>query len=117
MSQTTLIPEARSKPILKQEIAFGIVHLIPLAAIWTGATLFDWIVCAVLYVVRMFWVTGGYHRYFAHKSYKTSRWFQFLIAFFSETSAQKGVLWWAAHHRHRSEEGRGGRGSWASGGG
>ena len=48
----------------------------------------------------MFWVTGGYHRYFAHKSYKTSRWFQFVIAFMAQTSAQKGALWWAAHHRH-----------------
>lgn len=100
MSQTTLAPEVRNKPILKQEIAFGIVHLIPLAAIWTGATLFDWIVCGVLYIVRMLWVTGGYHRYFAHKSYKTSRWFQFVIAFLAQTSAQKGALWWAAHHRH-----------------
>ena len=100
MSQTVLNPEVRSKPILKQEIAFGIVHLVPLAAIWTGVTLFDWIVCGVLYVVRMFWVTGGYHRYFAHKSYKTSRFFQFIIAFMAQTSAQKGALWWAAHHRH-----------------
>ena len=90
----------RNKPILKQEISFILVHLIPLAAIWTGATLFDWIVCAFLYFTRMFWVTGGYHRYFSHKSYKTSRWFQFVIAFMAQTSAQKGALWWAAHHRH-----------------
>jgi len=96
----TLVPEARRKPILKQEIAFLIVHLIPLGAIWTGATWFDWAVCAFLYVTRMFWVTGGYHRYFAHKSYKTSRVFQFVIAFMAMTSAQKGILWWAAHHRH-----------------
>jgi stearoyl-CoA desaturase (delta-9 desaturase) len=100
MSETTLTPEVRSKPIISQEVAFAVVHLIPLAAIWTGATLFDWIVCGFLYVFRMFWVTGGYHRYFAHKSYKTSRWFQFVIAFMAETSAQKGILWWAAHHRH-----------------
>ncbi len=70
------------------------------SAFFTGATLFDWIVCGVLYVTRMFWVTGGYHRYFAHKSYKTSRWFQFVIAFMAQTTAQKGALWWAAHHRH-----------------
>jgi stearoyl-CoA desaturase (delta-9 desaturase) len=95
-----LVPEKRKKPILKQEIAFLAVHLIPLGAIWTGASWFDWTVCVFLYVTRMFWVTGGYHRYFAHKSYKTSRWFQFVIAFMAETSAQKGVLWWAAHHRH-----------------
>jgi len=53
-----------------------------------------------LYFFRMFWITGGYHRYFAHKSYKTSRFFQFVIAFMAQTSAQKGALWWAAHHRH-----------------
>ena len=101
MNQTTVaVPEIRRKPILKQEIAFTIVHLIPLAAIFTGVTLFDWIVCVFLYVFRMFWVTGGYHRYFAHKSYKTSRFFQFIIAFMAQTSAQKGALWWAAHHRH-----------------
>lgn len=87
-------------------LSFIILHLIPLGALFTGATLFDWIVCAVLYVTRMFWVTGGYHRYFSHKTYKTSRWFQFLIAFFSQTSVQKGALWWASHHRihHRHSD-------------
>jgi stearoyl-CoA desaturase (delta-9 desaturase) len=48
----------------------------------------------------MFGVTAGYHRYFSHRSFKTSRVFQFLLAFLAMTSAQKGVLWWAAHHRH-----------------
>ncbi len=100
MAQETVVLENRKKPILKQEIAFLIVHLLPLAALWTGATLFDWIICAFLYFFRMFWITGGYHRYFAHKSYKTSRWFQFVIAFLAQTSAQKGALWWAAHHSH-----------------
>jgi stearoyl-CoA desaturase (Delta-9 desaturase) len=100
MSHSVIQPEIRKKPILAQEITFIIVHLIPLAALYTGASLFDWIVCAVLYLVRMFWVTGGYHRYFSHKSYKTSRIFQFIIAFMAQTSAQKGALWWAAHHRH-----------------
>lgn len=100
MSTNEVILEKRNKPILKQEIAFTIVHLIPLLALWTGATLFDWMVCIALYFIRMFWITGGYHRYFAHKSYKTSRWFQFVIAFMAQTSAQKGALWWAAHHRH-----------------
>ncbi len=100
MNQTIVTPETRSKPILKQEIAFALIHLAPLGALWTGATAFDWILCGVLYVMRMFWVTGGYHRYFAHRSYATSRWFQFVIAFMSQTSAQKGALWWAAHHRH-----------------
>lgn len=52
------------------------------------------------YYVRMFFVTAGYHRYFSHKTYSTSRVFQFLLAFMAQTSSQKGALWWAAHHRH-----------------
>ena len=92
--------QQRSKPVLKTEISFIIVHLLPLGALLTGATWFDWALCAFLYFFRMFWVTGGYHRYFSHKSYRTSRFFQFIIAFMAQTSAQKGALWWAAHHRH-----------------
>ena len=51
------------------------------------------------YYVRMFGVTGGYHRYFSHRSYKLNRFWQFWMAFLAQTSAQKGALWWAAHHR------------------
>ena len=99
---STLSPtlEKRNKPILSHQISFILVHLLPLGAIWTGASLFDWMVCIFFYFFRMFWVTGGYHRYFSHKSYKTSRWFQFIIAFMAQTSIQKGALWWASHHRH-----------------
>jgi stearoyl-CoA desaturase (delta-9 desaturase) len=98
--ETPAILQNRSKPVLKTEISFLLVHLLPLAAIFTGTTWFDWALCIFLYFFRMFWITGGYHRYFAHKSYKTSRVFQFIIAFMAQTSAQKGALWWAAHHRH-----------------
>jgi stearoyl-CoA desaturase (delta-9 desaturase) len=55
----------------------------------------------------MFAVTAGYHRYFSHRSYRTSRAFQLVLAFVGGTAAQKGVLWWAAHHRdhHRWSDG------------
>jgi stearoyl-CoA desaturase (Delta-9 desaturase) len=85
---------------LLKQVIFWIVHLGCIAVIWTG---FSWIalaVCFVLYVVRMFAITGGYHRYFSHRSYKTSRWFQFVLAFVGASSAQKGPIWWASHHRH-----------------
>lgn len=106
MSTVSDSPRVLNKPKLKTEISFTLVHLIPFAALFTGATLFDWMVCIFLYVFRMFWITGGYHRYFAHRSYKTSRWFQFVIAFMAQTSAQKGALWWAGHHRihHRTSD-------------
>lgn len=53
-----------------------------------------------VYVVGMFGATAGYHRYFSHKSFKTSRVGAFLLAWLAQTSLQRGVLWWAAHHRH-----------------
>ena len=63
---------------------------------------FSWwglLLAVLLYIPRMFFVTGAYHRYFSHRSYKTSRWFQFVLAFGATCTAQKGPLWWAAHHR------------------
>lgn len=83
---------------------FTLVHFACLGALWTGARPIDWVVCFLLYAVRMFGVTGGYHRYFSHRTYQTSRWFQFVLAFLAETSSQKGVLWWAAHHRIHHKE-------------
>ena len=50
--------------------------------------------------IRMFGITAGYHRYFSHRSYRTSRWFQFVLAWIGCSAMQKGPLWWAAHHRH-----------------
>lgn len=79
---------------------FLALHLLPLGALWTGTRWQDWAVCFALYFVRMFGVTAGHHRYFSHRTFKTSRWFQFVLAFFAQTSSQKGVLWWAAHHRN-----------------
>lgn len=61
---------------------------------WTGLGL-----ALAIYAVRMFGLTAGYHRYFAHRSYKTSRFFQFMLALLGTTATQKGPLWWAAHHR------------------
>jgi len=81
-------------------VPFVLVHLACLGAIWTGVTAQALWVAVVLYAVRMFAVTGGYHRYFSHRSYKTSRVGQFVLAFLCQTSAQRGVVWWSAIHRH-----------------
>jgi stearoyl-CoA desaturase (Delta-9 desaturase) len=51
------------------------------------------------YIIRMFGITAGYHRYFAHRSYKTSRAFQFVLGLLGTLASQKGVLWWSGHHR------------------
>jgi stearoyl-CoA desaturase (delta-9 desaturase) len=70
---------------------FGIIHL---GLSWSGVAL-----AVLLYIPRMFFVTAGYHRYFSHRTYRTSRWFQFLLAFGAVATCQKGVMWWASHHR------------------
>ncbi len=81
-------------------IPFILVHIAALGVFWTGFPAYAVWMCVILYVVRMFGVTGAFHRYFSHRSYKTSRVGQFLLAFLAQTSAQKGALWWAAIHRH-----------------
>jgi stearoyl-CoA desaturase (delta-9 desaturase) len=48
----------------------------------------------------MFAITGVFHRYFAHRSYSTSRTFQFALALLGTTAVQQGPLWWASAHRH-----------------
>lgn len=58
-----------------------------------------WALCFAGYWIRMWGTTAGYHRYFAHRTFKTSRWFQFVLALVAQSAAQRGALWWAAHHR------------------
>jgi len=81
-------------------IPFVLVHLACLGALWSGVSTGALITCVALYLVRMFGVTAGYHRYFSHRSFKTSRAGQFVLAWIAQSSAQRGALWWAAVHRH-----------------
>jgi len=80
--------------------AFWLVHITCLAAFYTGVTWSALAVCMALFWLRMFGVTAGYHRYFSHRSFKTSRPFQFALAVFGTLAVQKGVLWWSANHRN-----------------
>jgi stearoyl-CoA desaturase (delta-9 desaturase) len=81
-------------------IPFILVHLACIAAIWSGITWQAVVIGVVLYWLRIFAIGAGYHRYFSHRAYSTSRVFQFILALLAQTSAQKSVLWWAAKHRH-----------------
>lgn len=101
-SNTTPSLRPREKGIsLMASMPFFVMHGLALYGIWATPFAWKWVGLAIAsYYLRMFGVTGGYHRYFAHRSYKTSRVFQFILAFLAQSSAQKGVLWWAAHHRH-----------------
>lgn len=81
-------------------IPFIGMHLACFAVFWVG---WSWVAvgtAAFLYFARMFFVTGFYHRYFSHRTFKTSRAWQFVFAVAGNTCVQRGPLWWAAHHRH-----------------
>jgi len=97
---STLARAADEKVQWFKSAPFVLAHLLPLAAIWTGVHWRDFLICWALLVVRMFFITAGYHRYFAHRSYKLGRVMQFFMAFGAMTSSQKGVLWWSGYHRH-----------------
>ncbi|MBB5207341.1 acyl-CoA desaturase [Chiayiivirga flava] len=81
-------------------LPFVAMHVACLGVFVVGVS---WVALAVafgLYVIRMFAITGFYHRYFSHKAFKTSRAMQLLFALLGAMSVQRGPLWWAAHHRH-----------------
>ena len=80
-------------------LPFLLLHLACIAVWWVGWSGFALCTAVGLYVVPMFAITGIYHRYFSHRTYRTSRWMQFVFALLGASSAQRGPLWWAAHHR------------------
>ena len=81
-------------------VQFVVLHAGCLPLLWVGVSWVAIAACVAFYCLRIFGVSAGYHRYFAHRSYKTNRSFQFLLAVIGCMSNQKGPLWWAAHHRY-----------------
>ena len=90
---TRQIDWARTLPFVGMHLAcFGIV--------WVGVSFDALAICLAMYALRMLAITGFYHRYFSHRTFRTSRPMQFLFAAIGATAVQRGPLWWAAHHRH-----------------
>jgi stearoyl-CoA desaturase (delta-9 desaturase) len=94
----------KSKIDKAQSTPFILMHVLAPAAF-----LFSWdwkmpALCLASYLVRMFGITAGFHRYFSHRTFHTSRAGQFALAVLGGTAFQKGALWWAANHRHHHRE-------------
>lgn len=81
-------------------LPFLAMHLACFAVFWVGVSPVAVAVAAALYAVRMFAITGFYHRYFSHKTFRTSRAVQFIFAVIGASCVQRGPLWWASHHRN-----------------
>lgn len=99
-SESTVIAPLKSGIDWPRVIPFIGIHLACLFAFATGVSWIAIWVCLASYFIRMFAITAFYHRYFSHKTFKTSRPLQFIFGFVGATSTQRGPLWWAAHHRH-----------------
>jgi stearoyl-CoA desaturase (Delta-9 desaturase) len=92
--------EMHNDIIYPSAVPFVLMHFACFAAYWSGITVEAIWLAVGLYWLRMFAVTGAYHRYFSHRTYQTSRVFQFVLALLAQTTTQKSVIWWAAKHRH-----------------
>ena len=110
IEETDRKPLPPTKPVRKRDtivwgrlIPYTLVHLACFAVIWVGWSPFAVGVAVFLYAIRMFAITGFYHRYFSHRSFRTNRFWQFIFALWGASAAQKGPLWWAAHHRHHHQ--------------
>jgi stearoyl-CoA desaturase (Delta-9 desaturase) len=98
-SKNAVVVAARKLSSAMTAIGFFAMHI---GCIGIFFVEFSWYAVAlgvVLYLIRGFGLTGGFHRYFAHRAYKTSRWFQFCLAVMGCAALQRGAMWWAAHHR------------------
>ncbi len=81
-------------------IPFWAIHLAAMAGVaLSGWSWRGFLLAIGMYYLRMFFLTAGYHRYFSHRTYKTSRAFQLILAVMGQTCAQMGALWWASNHR------------------
>ncbi|MEM9380846.1 MAG: acyl-CoA desaturase [Planctomycetota bacterium] len=102
-------PTTNGEDVVKNEIDWGRVVpfiLLHLSCLFVFVVGWSWtaiIAAVVMYVVRMFAITAGYHRYFSHRAFRTSRAGQFCLAVMGASAAQRGPLWWAAHHRHHHQ--------------
>ncbi len=97
-------PGVGSAPPVKRVDWARVVPFIAMHALCLGVFFVGWHSDAVavaigLYLVRMFAITGFYHRYFSHRTFRTSRPVQFVFALLGSSATQRGPLWWAAHHR------------------
>lgn len=103
--------EAHADLLSADDVRFNVFRVLPfiamhfacLGVIWVGSSPFAIAFAAAFFVLRMFAITGFYHRYFAHKTFKTGRVPQFIFALLGASAAQRGPLWWAAQHRHHHQ--------------
>lgn len=80
-------------------VGMTLFHVACLGAFFTGVSATAVGIAFFMYVFRGVGITAGYHRLLAHRSFKTNRVVQFILALAGSLAVQGGPLWWVAHHR------------------
>jgi stearoyl-CoA desaturase (delta-9 desaturase) len=99
VSEQECPPDQVGKIDWVRSLPFFAMHLVCLSVIWVGWSPVAVGVALACYVIRIFSITAFYHRFFSHRTYKTSRPAQFIFAILGNSAVQRGPLWWASHHR------------------
>jgi stearoyl-CoA desaturase (delta-9 desaturase) len=79
-----------------------------ITALATGTNARDWLVFACIYPLAAIGVGIGMHRYFAHRSFRANRPFQFVLALLASLSFGNALHFAGKHqlhHRHADSEG------------
>ena len=88
-------------------LLIGAMHAIPISALIIGTDASDWLLFAVIYPFQgAIGVGMGLHRYFAHKSFSTSRIFQFLLALCSASTFGSPMRFAGKHRLHHQHADR-----------
>ena len=105
--KASLAPSNPDRVDLFLSAPFLAIHLSLAAVPWLGFGAREAAMAAATYVAGMFFVTAGYHRYFSHRAFRAGRIVQLVLAIGAQCTVQRGVLWWAGHHRehHRFSDG------------
>ncbi len=86
-----------------------LVHAGLLFAFKVGISWVAFATFMVTYYVKLFAVSGVFHRYYTHRSYEMGRGFCFLWSFIGCTAGQRGPLSWTTvhskHHQHSDKKG------------
>lgn len=97
-------------------VTVAVINLSFLVAAWYGYSHFGepgtflgfqcltWGLFLFMYFIGGLGITLGYHRYFTHSGFKTSRWFQFVLMFLGSMSLQGNLEEWVNNHRHHHRD-------------
>jgi len=101
MGRTIASAEGATRPVVYwfDRVGIVLIHVGTVLALLRPVDGGLILMAVLFYLARMFGITAGYHRYFAHRAFRTSRFFQFVLALLGTAATQKGPLWWAAAHR------------------